>query len=301
MIDAVDVFAGPGGWEVAARRRGLSVVGVELDHDACRTAVAAGQLRVRADVRTIPLEPFAGVRGVIGSPPCPTFSTTGTGTGRHDLPLLLAAIKRLGAGEWPAEELAECDDDRTALTVEPLRWVLALRPEWTAWEQVPAVGPVWEASAEVLAGAGYSVWTGRLHAEEYGVPQTRTRDVLLASRVRRVGPPRCAAPVTIKQALDRAGLAPAGVAIRSNYGTGGDARRRGVRTWDQQAATVTGKCGRAKWLDLRGNVVRGMTVQEAGVLQTFPADYPWTGRDQQLQVGNAVPPLLALACLEAVT
>jgi DNA (cytosine-5)-methyltransferase 1 len=42
------------------------------------------------------------------------------------------------------------------------------------------VAPLWEACARVLRRCGYSVATGVLRAEQYGVPQTRQRAILVA-------------------------------------------------------------------------------------------------------------------------
>jgi site-specific DNA-cytosine methylase len=42
-----------------------------------------------------------------------------------------------------------------------------------------------------------------------------------------------------------------------------------------------------------------LTASEAGRLQGFPADYPWTGADVWQQIGNAAPVQLGTAILAA--
>jgi DNA (cytosine-5)-methyltransferase 1 len=42
-----------------------------------------------------------------------------------------------------------------------------------------------------------------------------------------------------------------------------------------------------------------LNVSEAGLLQTFPANYPWSGKDVSQQIGNAIPPRLAAHVLAA--
>lgn len=173
----VDLFSGIRGW-------GVDGIGFEIDRDACATQAALGAQCVRADIASWPLEQLAGrVRGITASPPCQTFSTAGKGDGVARLGDLLAVIGCYDGG--PVDPI----DGRTELVVEPLRWALALRPEWLACEQVPAVLPLWHAIAGRLAEHGYSTWAGVLNAADYGVPQTRRRAILLASRVRLVGPP----------------------------------------------------------------------------------------------------------------
>ena len=76
-----------------------------------------------------------------------------------------------------------------SLVLEPARFIAAGLPEWVALEQVPSVLPLWQVYAEELRKLGYSVWCGTLNSANYGVPQTRIRAILIASRVRTVRRP----------------------------------------------------------------------------------------------------------------
>ena len=53
-------------------------------------------------------------------------------------------------------------------------------PTFVAWEQVPAVIPVWEACGEVLRKHGYTVSVDYLWSEQFAVPQVRKRAILVA-------------------------------------------------------------------------------------------------------------------------
>lgn len=178
----LDLFAGAGGWEEGLRPFGLSTLGIEWDEWACATAEAAGHTRLRADVAALDPSEFAPVWGLIGSPPCQAYSTAGKRLGAIDKPLVIACAHELAAGnDTRAQRLAECRDGRSLLTVEPLRFALALRPRWVALEQVPAVLGLWSLFAGLLASHGYCTATGILRSECYGVPQTRRRAFLIAS------------------------------------------------------------------------------------------------------------------------
>jgi DNA (cytosine-5)-methyltransferase 1 len=328
----VDEFAGPGGWDEGVRPLGLAPRGIDLNVDACDTARAAGHYRHRADVALLDprdtVDPWGRCRGQLGSPPCPGWTVAGKGRARRDAALVLTRLAPVRTRRDLEQALVELrpamEHEETLLALEPLRWALALTPSWLAWEQVREVLPLWEACAVVLRRIGYTVATGVLRAEQYGVPQTRRRAVLVARApwfTRDHGPARLPVPThsryheqdparldegvkpwaSMRDALPYGYDPLAGWYLRSNYGTGGDPRKRGRRTLDQPAPTVTSKINRNRWIGPDGSSTP-VTLEQASLLQTFPAGYPWQGNAtaKWQQVGDAVPPLLARAIVAEV-
>lgn len=174
MITAIDGFAGAGGWDIAAARLGIRSLGVEIMRAAIRTRSANGMRTIYRDVWSGLFHPHLVPphEMKISSPPCQTFSIAGSGAGRDALDDVLQAIDdRRYTDPHRLFELTTLLDPRTALVLTPLAHIWAHRPRLIALEQVPEVLPVWQAIAAVLRALGYSVWTGVLRAEQYGVPQ----------------------------------------------------------------------------------------------------------------------------------
>jgi DNA (cytosine-5)-methyltransferase 1 len=314
----LDLFAGPGGWSEGLRALGLRDIGIEVDPAVCATRAAAGHTTIRADVAAYPTAPLRGkVSGLIASPPCQTFSAAGLRAGNTDLPLCHQGLDDLARGtDTRAALRAACVDPRSLLVVEPLRYALDLRPDWIALEEVPAVAPLFEHTARLLAAVGYSTWVGVLNAADFGLAQTRRRAFLLASRTRPALPPEPThadggTPADLfgaglppwRTMLDVLGCPPGLVVTRGNHTTGGStfpttgpswAVTGRARSWllkvgnrpaatrrrlDQPAPTLLfGKAlNDVSWIDADGAPVRRLADTEAATLQGFPAAYPWAG------------------------
>lgn len=196
-VTAVVLFSGPGGVCQGLADAGIEHrIGVKYEETAVATATAAGHTTELADVRTVdPLDLLTrhGRRKrtlLQASPPCQGLSKAGKGEGRNDLVFLLEALDNLASDltlkhqipvlmDWLTDV---CSDERSPLTFEVIRWVAEINPNYLMLEQVPAALPIWEAMAEVLRTWGYKVWTGNVQAEQFGVPQTRKRAILTATK-----------------------------------------------------------------------------------------------------------------------
>ncbi|MFH8883792.1 DNA cytosine methyltransferase [Streptomyces californicus] len=358
----VDLFAGPGGLDIAAtimKDEGVESIGVEWDDATRATRAAAGLLTTEVkDVAELgPCDPSVVEANVLtGGPPCQSFSVAGSRKGHQALDDVKRLATRLAGHEDAAsfdvawkEVKAETDamsDDRTGFVLQPLRWIMEAslkrrRPyEVIVLEQVPTVLPVWNHFVEILRGEGYAAEAHVLHTEDFGVPQTRRRAVLIAQYdpnnvLREVPFPKrthqryrkgaerlpARAEHDLGTLFQDEGLKPwvsMGDALGatrgtefvmvSNYGSGGDPKNRGRRESREPAPTVTGKVRRNRLYHLRRDssgeiVIRlddeldRLSAQEAGLLQSFPAAYPWRSTDVAQQIGNAIPPRLSLHIL----
>ncbi len=296
----IDLFAGPGGWDMGARILGVAdqFEGFEIDRDACETARAAGFKRYRRDVTTLDPARFSDATGLVVSPPCPTFSDAGNRTGRsEDYQKALDAITCLGEGcdcGWQTLK-DRVRDSRTALVVEAARWALKMpKLRWMVAEQVPGLEYMWEDIAAELHSHGWeSANVEILDAETYGVAARRERTFVIARYYESMP----VAPYA-RRDQQRTSMAQAlgwdeGHRIR----TRGDRKTSGgnVFSADSAAWCLTEK---ARTWEREADGLR-LTAAEAGLLQGFPRDYPWRGsRTRQFhQAGDVVSPVVAAAVL----
>jgi DNA (cytosine-5)-methyltransferase 1 len=310
-------------------------MGVEIMPEAVATREANGMHTIYRDVWDGLTGPALSYDLLIASPPCQTFSVAGKGAGRAALDDVIEAIQA-DAYKDPLSlrEFGERHDPRTALVLTPLAHVWRDRPRLVTMEQVPTVLPVWEACAQVMRGLGYSVKVANLQAEQFGVPQTRKRAILVA---RLDGDVRLPLPTHSKYYSTNPAKLDPGV---KKWVSMAETLGRGLT--DRPSPTITGggtETGGAepiaklarytelsswKWFDAPATTIAGdpritarehhfhgeqsktslrLTPTEAASLQSYPEGFQFAGGQgkQFLQIGNAVPPLLAEAILTALT
>lgn len=160
----IDQFGGIG-WGFACRELGIDETGIDIEPtvELTRKSLGWGDHSICADILDLDPHDFAGIDGLISSPPCQSWSRAGKGAG--------------------------LDDPRGQLVWQPLVWAFAIRPRWIVCEQVPEARGAFELIAWRLGEIGYHATTYTVSAETLGVPQTRLRVFLVAHRDRPVDRP----------------------------------------------------------------------------------------------------------------
>jgi DNA (cytosine-5)-methyltransferase 1 len=166
-ITCVDLFCGLGGLTHGLMRKGIKVAG-GVDSDArCRFPYEHNNdaIFVEQDVRKLSAAELDGMFGdaktrlLAGCAPCQSFST------------------------YSRQGRQGRKDTRWSLVSDFGRLVREVQPELVTMENVPQLmgHEVFHGFLESLAG--YSIWFKVVGCAPYGIPQTRKRLVLLASRL----------------------------------------------------------------------------------------------------------------------
>ena len=314
-MKVVSLFAGCGGLDLGFEKAGFDVVWAnEYDssiHATYRLNHPKTQL-CTLDIREIRANDIPNCDGIIGGPPCQSWSLGG---------------KSLGI-----------EDDRGKLVYDYIRIVQDKKPKFFIMENVPGmVTPrhfdAFNEFLNLFRNAGYVVKYELMNAADFQIPQERLRVIIVGVRndldVEYLFPTKLdSTPVTLLRAIGDIKTPPTPynngkVIIESNaipnhdYYTGPYDRkfmaRNRVRGWDELSFTIQAQAKNEplhpqapkmvyvspqERIFVKGNehLYRRLSIRECARIQTFPDSFKFVYdkvEDGYKMVGNAVPPRLA--------
>lgn len=288
----LDLFAGCGGLALGFEAAGYETVGFEMDPVSCATYKKnlSGHC-TPAKLTTGYQYPNAQI--IIGGPPCQPFSVGGNQRGIEDardgFPIFIDAVRQL---------------EPKVFLFENVRGLLYAN-KW-----------YFELILKELRSLGYLIDYALLNSVNYGVPQTRERLFVVGHRSKFEFPPKERDIATVKDAVGDTMatapehskfLTPSMDAYVEKYERASFCVNPRDLYPDKPARTLTcrnlaGATGDMQRFRLPDGRRRRIFVREAARLQSFPDWFEFVGAETQQfnQIGNAVPPLMALALARAV-
>lgn len=315
----ISLFSGAGGMDLGFEKAGFKVeIANEYDSKICPTYRHnhTHTELIEGDIRNIDESVFPeGLCGIIGGPPCQSWSEAGS--------------------------LKGIEDPRGQLFYEYIRILKKSQPKFFLAENVSGMMATRHSEAvsniiEMFKDCGYNVFVGQLNANDYDVPQDRIRVFYVGFR-KDLGIENFEFPtpsnnrrLTLKDAIwDLQDTAvPALDKNKANkdlqilnheyfigsYSTIFMSRNR-VRAWDEPAFTVQAsgrQCqlhpqapkmikiekNKQKFVEGKEHLYRRLTVRECARVQGFPDDFEFLYNDVDMgykMIGNAVPVNLAYA------
>ena len=320
-MHTLELFAGCGGLAKGLENAGFKHAGLlEINHQACESLRANFNPRLvhEVDVTKVDFSAFKGVDVVSGGPPCQPFSLGGLARAYNDkrdmFPQAIRAISEIA----PSAFLFENVKGLLRAKFAPYFNYIILRlsfPDCKSrqnenWSDHAARLKEIADGKTAYSGLRYNVEYKLLNAADFGVPQIRERVFIVGTRSDISGKwtwpvPTCATKdsrVSIEETLrdvpdpkDAIDSLPDHVFIdgaRTYPGhTGSDVSLPSKTI----KAGAHGVPGGENMLRFKDGTLRYMTVHEAKLIQSFPADFTITGSwgEALRQIGNAVPVQLA--------
>lgn len=320
----ISLFSGAGGMDLGFQKAGFTIVAAnEYDKKIWETYEKNHSTPlIKGDIRNIESDQFPSCDGVIGGPPCQSWSEAGA--------------------------LRGIEDARGQLFYEFIRILRDKQPKFFVAENVS--GMMAKRHSEAVqniihhfenTGEGYDVYIDMLNANDFNVPQDRKRVFYVGFRkdleITEFEFPNPQEPkLTLKDAIwDLQSTAIPSLdknktngdnckVLNHEYFTGGYSTiymsRNRVRTWKQPSFTIQASGRQApqhpqappmelveknvrKFVEGSEHLYRRLSIRECARIQTFPDDFKfyYTGlQDGYKMIGNAVPVNLAFAVAEQI-
>ncbi|WP_018250279.1 DNA cytosine methyltransferase [Orenia marismortui] len=320
-FEIISLFAGCGGLDLGFEQAGFNVIWANEYNKKIWATYEENHKQTELDKRSIvdiESEEIPKATGIIGGPPCQSWSLAGS--------------------------MGGIDDNRGKLFYEYIRILRDKQPEFFLAENVPGIISKrhikeFNKIISMLEETGYNVTYKKLDSSDYGVPQSRKRVFIIGYRKdlnlkfdfnnvkkREI--------VTLKEAI---GDLPKPLpAKEKNYTNGDDLeingheyfignfssrfmsrnRRRG---WDEVAYTIEAsgrhakihpsagemtKVEKDKWIFDESKPYRRLSIRESARIQTFPDDFKFIYErlnDGYKMIGNAVPVKLSKVLAEVIS
>lgn len=328
-IELVSLFSGAGGLDIGFENAGFKVVWAnEFDKDIWDTYEHNFHDTVldKRSIRDIPNKDIPDTIGIIGGPPCQSWSLAGMMRGINDR-----------RGQLFGEYTRLLDEKN------PLFFLAENVPGIVSSAHIGEFERILEEFGKVGDFGGYNVRYRKLSAVDYGVPQSRERVFVVGYRKDLGTAFRFPKPISTKGGKDNLtqrsafGKLPAPLPAVEKNKTNGDLldvpnheyfvggfsnrfmSRNRIRTWDEPAFTIEASGRHAKLHPSSPGMIqievdkwgftsdpedyRRLSVRESAAVQTFPDDFLFLYKnvdDGYKMVGNAVPVNLAEAVAEAI-
>ena len=288
----LDLFAGCGGLSLGFEAAGYKTIGFEMNAFAAETY----RKNLGSECHAVKLDldfdyPHAEI--IIGGPPCQPFSVGGHQKGIEDardgFPIFIDAVKKLKPKVFMFENVRG----------------LLYSNKW-----------YFELVLAELKKLGYLIDYRLLNAVNYGIPQNRERLFVFGHRTKFTFPKPCLKKVTVGEAIgdimykvppESKFLTASMDAYVARYEKASDCVNPRDLYPEKPARTLTcrnlaGATGDMQRVKLTDGRRRRLLYREAARLQSFPDWFEFYGTETQQfnQIGNAVPPLLALHLANAL-